>query len=498
MPPQILPRSKMQSREHPFNRSTRPLLERRANGGAQPQVLSSKQINGAKKVTPPSTRGFNDFNLIPRQYENVNTGYPCYPYGSPPSPTNLNNIDFQFSDVRTAQPYRPPVIQPAATARANYFAAASTNRNNSDHEEDDDDYDELVYHHNQINSAVLKPALQQPVGPPPPTSSIRRRLMDAACPPVPPQRIIPVETPPPPPRGDTPENDGPFVFGVHHPNTFTPAYNSSKAGGGTSSADSSVQNTSDISSRNTSSSEKERRALVKEKKNSKRTKKDKKDKSKSKEKKNKEKQEQLTPSKDVAPNVKCVLVGDGAVGKTNLIVSYIQDRFIPEYVPTAFDKYNVDVSVDGRPICVTLCDTAGQDALDPLRQLCYPDSDVFLLCFSVVQPESFRSVAAKWEPEIAKLRRAALLLVGTQSDLRTDRATVLKLQNEGEKPVPVSAAWDFARKIGAKYIETSSHKKERIKEVFDTAIWDVLQAREFNRKRPLWKRMLCLTCADGD
>lgn len=65
--------------------------------------------------------------------------------------------------------------------------------------------------------------------------------MDAACPPVPPQRIIPVETPPPPPRGDTPENDGPFVFGVHHPNTFTPAYNSSKAGGGTSSADSSVQ-----------------------------------------------------------------------------------------------------------------------------------------------------------------------------------------------------------------------------------------------------------------
>lgn len=465
MPPQILPRSKMQSREHPFNRSTRPLLERRANGGAQPQVLSAKQIN-AKKVTPPTVRGFNDFNLISRQYENINSNK-GYPYGSPPSPTNLNNIDFQFSDVRTTttQPYIPPI----SAARANYFA--STNRNNSDHEEDedDDDYDELVYHHNQINA---KPILQLPtvLPPPPPTNSIRRRLMDAACPPAPPQRIIPVETPPPPPRGDTPENDGPFVFGVHHPNTFTPAYNSSKVNGnGTSSADSSVQNTSDISSRNTSSSEKERRALVKEKKNSKRTKKDKKDKSKSKEKQQK-KEKQLSPSKDVAPNVKCVLVGDGAVGKTNLIVTYIQDRFIPEYVPTAFDKYNVDVSVDGRPICVTLCDTAGQDALDPLRQLCYPDSDVFLLCFSVVQPESFRSVAAKWEPEIAKLRRAALLLVGTQSDLRNDRATVLKLQNEGEKPVPVSAAWDFARKIGAKYIETSSHKKERIKEVFDTAM----------------------------
>ncbi|XP_065072566.1 uncharacterized protein RhoU [Ochlerotatus camptorhynchus] len=474
MPPQILPASKMQSREHPFNRSTRPLLERRANM-AQPQVLSSKQINNVKK-TP--TRGYNDFNLITRQYENLNSNK-GYPYGSPPSPTQhtLNNIDFQFSDVND------PRYRPVAPTTNNHFFTASTNRNNSDHE-DDDDYDELVYHHNQLN-------VQGPTLP-------RRRLIDASSggtglpPPVPPQRIVPVQTPPPPPRGDTPENDGPFVFGVHHPNTFTPAYDKAK-----DAADSSVQNinnNSDISSsRNTSSSEKERRALVKGKKNSKRTKKDKKQKP-SKDKQLKESPGQAASAKEEAPNVKCVLVGDGAVGKTNLIVSYIQDRFFPEYVPTAFDKYNVDVSVDGRPICVTLCDTAGQDVLDPLRQLCYPGTDVFLLCFSVVQPESFRSLASKWAPEISKLRYGSVVLVGTQSDLRNDRSTALKLQIQGEKPVPVSAAWDFARKIGAKYIETSSHKKERVKEVFDAAIWDVLQTREFNRKRPLWKRMLCLTC----
>ncbi|XP_053682729.1 uncharacterized protein LOC128733127 [Sabethes cyaneus] len=474
MPPQILP-SKMQSREHPFNRSTRPLLERRANM-AQPQVLSSKQINAKKQPT----RGYNDFNLITRQYESLNSNK-GYPYGSPPSPTNLNNIDFQFSDVNETH-YRP--IAPATR-----YIPASTNRNNSDHEEDDDDYDELVYHHNQLN------VQQAPVAP-------RRRLIDASSgagvAPVPPQRIVPVETPPLPRRGDTPEQDGPFVFGVHHPNTFTPAYgkgkdaaigdgsgNSSNSTG--SSPNSSIQNNSDISSRNTTSSEKERRALVKEKKYSKRTKKDKTDKAS-------EKQKEVSRSTKEPPNVKCVLVGDGAVGKTNLIVSYIQDRFIPEYIPTAFDKYNVDVSVDGRPICVTLCDTAGQDALDPLRQLCYPGSDVFLLCFSVVQPGSFRSVATKWEPEVSKLKGCSLVLVGTQSDLRSDRGTILKLQAQGEKPVPVSAAWDFARKIGAKYIETSSHRKERIKEVFDTAIWDALQAREFDRKRPLWKRLLCITC----
>jgi GTPase SAR1 family protein len=49
--------------------------------------------------------------------------------------------------------------------------------------------------------------------------------------------------------------------------------------------------------------------------------------------------------KNQPPNVKCVVVGDGAVGKTNLIISYIQDRFVPDYIPTAFDKYNGELII---------------------------------------------------------------------------------------------------------------------------------------------------------
>ncbi|XP_017877073.1 rho-related GTP-binding protein RhoU-like [Ceratina calcarata] len=76
--------------------------------------------------------------------------------------------------------------------------------------------------------------------------------------------------------------------------------------------------------------------------------------------------------------IKVVLVGDGAVGKTSLVVSYSTNGFPGEYVPTAFDNYNVVVNVDGLPINVQLCDTAGQDDFDPLRSLCYPETDVFL------------------------------------------------------------------------------------------------------------------------
>jgi GTPase SAR1 family protein len=49
-------------------------------------------------------------------------------------------------------------------------------------------------------------------------------------------------------------------------------------------------------------------------------------------------------------------------------------------------------------------DTAGQEDYDRLRPLSYPQTDVFVLCFSIASPTSLENVASKWIPEIRCVR----------------------------------------------------------------------------------------------
>lgn len=177
-------------------------------------------------------------------------------------------------------------------------------------------------------------------------------------------------------------------------------------------------------------------------------------------------------------SIKSVVVGDGGVGKTCLLISYTTNTFPNDYIPTVFDNYSASVMIDGEPIKLGLWDTAGQVEYDRLRPLSYPQTEIFLICFSIVSPASFANVKSKWIPEIThhSPKDILLLLVGTKSDLSSDFRVLDELNAKSQKPITYDQGVKLAKDIGAvKYMECSAATQEGVKEIFDQAIRSVLR-----------------------
>jgi Ras family protein A len=181
---------------------------------------------------------------------------------------------------------------------------------------------------------------------------------------------------------------------------------------------------------------------------------------------------------------KLVIVGDGACGKTCLLIVFSKDQFPEVYVPTVFENYVADIEVDGKQVELALWDTAGQEDYDRLRPLSYPDTDVILMCFSIDSPDSLENIPEKWTPEVRHFcPNVPIILVGNKKDLRNDGGTIRELQKMKQEPVKYDEGRSMSEKITAfGYLECSAKTKEGVREVFETATKAALQVKKKKNK----------------
>lgn len=147
---------------------------------------------------------------------------------------------------------------------------------------------------------------------------------------------------------------------------------------------------------------------------------------------------------------KICTLGDIGVGKTSLLVRYVENSFNKEYKPTMNDTFKKTYSFKLNKKKITfqmeLYDTSGQDRYKIMRNLDIKTSDGYVLVFSITDPKSFEKLKEihktiiKYNPNDSYVG----ILVGNKSDLEDDRR------------VSSRQAIEFAHKINFKYIETST------------------------------------------
>ena len=161
-------------------------------------------------------------------------------------------------------------------------------------------------------------------------------------------------------------------------------------------------------------------------------------------------------------NIKLVIVGDGAVGKTSLLTVLKGEPFPERYVPTIFDNYTQTVKYQNKDYQLHIWDTPGQDEFDRLRPLSYQDAKCILLCFALDKRSSFINLAERWVMEINYYcKEVKIILVGCKLDLRT----------ESRDSVTDAEAQQFCKEHKfVSYISTSAKTGQGVDQIFPQVI----------------------------
>mmetsp|Transcript_24128 Transcript_24128/g.42833 ORF Transcript_24128/g.42833 Transcript_24128/m.42833 type:complete len:202 (-) Transcript_24128:3096-3701(-) len=154
--------------------------------------------------------------------------------------------------------------------------------------------------------------------------------------------------------------------------------------------------------------------------------------------------------------VKVVILGEGRVGKTSLLLKFVRDHFDDREESTVNANFlQKSVDVDGTSISLNIWDTAGQERFRAIAPIYYQQAKGAVVVYDITEQSSFDRVM-QWVNELRKFAEPDIniLIAGNKEDLKSRRK------------VNAQDAIEYCRSVNCKHFETSAKTGKGVAELF--------------------------------
>ena len=154
--------------------------------------------------------------------------------------------------------------------------------------------------------------------------------------------------------------------------------------------------------------------------------------------------------------LKYIIIGDSAVGKSNILLRYIHDKFNEEFQSTIGVEFGArNIKIEDKIYRIQIWDTAGQETFRSITRAYYKNSVCACVVYDITNKNSFQNIKS-WMEDCKKQspKTVFLILIGNKVDL------------EDKRQVTYEEGSIFAEKNGMLFFETSAKTGKNIEEIF--------------------------------
>ena len=153
---------------------------------------------------------------------------------------------------------------------------------------------------------------------------------------------------------------------------------------------------------------------------------------------------------------KVLLIGNSSVGKSSLLLRFVDNQWNDLFVPTIGVDFKIrTMEIDNKNVKLQIWDTAGQERFKNITASYYRGAHGIFVVYDISDTESFKNIN-NWLIEIEKNanKNVYKILVGNKCDLE-DKRTVSYQQGK-----------ELAETYGMQFIETSAKSNTNVDEAF--------------------------------